>query len=96
MAKQGMKRPCEIPEKKKRKKEPLVPEIQGKAKESNEKANPITAGTRPPDIMVYNSGQIYASETEKPISDAYPEIDSDLAIDNLQNDIPEADLQDLN
>ncbi len=97
MAKQGMKRPeDETPKKKKTKKEPLVPEIQGKAKNSNEKANPITAGTRPPDIMLHNSGAVYATETEKPISDAYPEIDSDLAIDNLQNDIPEADLQDLN
>ncbi len=97
MTKQGMKRPeDETPEKKKHKKEPLVPEIQGKAKNSNEKANTFTAGTRPTDIMLCNSGQIYASETEKTISDVYPEIDNDLARDNLQNDIPEADLQDLN
>lgn len=32
---------------------------------------------------------------EKPISDAYPEIDNDLARDNLENDIPAADLEDL-
>lgn len=32
---------------------------------------------------------------EKPISDAYPEIDNDLAQDNLENDIPAADLEDL-
>jgi len=31
---------------------------------------------------------------EKPISPAYPAIDNDLARDNLENDIPEADLQD--
>lgn len=34
--------------------------------------------------------------TEKPIpKDIYPVIDTDLARDNLQNDIPDADLQDL-
>ena len=32
---------------------------------------------------------------EKPISGAYREIDTDLARDNLENDIPYADLQDL-
>lgn len=32
---------------------------------------------------------------EKPIPNVYPEIDTDLARDNLENDIPDADLQDL-
>lgn len=32
---------------------------------------------------------------EKPISEVYPVIDSDLARDNIENDIPDADLQDL-
>lgn len=32
---------------------------------------------------------------EKPISDVYKAIDTDLARDNLENDIPDADLQDL-
>lgn len=32
---------------------------------------------------------------EKPISDEYSVIDNDLARDNLENDIPDADLQDL-
>lgn len=32
---------------------------------------------------------------EKPIPEAYPEIDTDLARDNLENDIPDADLQDI-
>lgn len=32
---------------------------------------------------------------EKPISKMYPELDTDLARDNLENDIPAADLQDL-
>ncbi len=34
-------------------------------------------------------------EIEKPISDAYPVIDTDLARDNIENNIPIADLQDL-
>lgn len=33
--------------------------------------------------------------SEKPISQAYKAIDNDLARDNLENDIPEADLQDI-
>jgi len=32
---------------------------------------------------------------DKPISNAYPVIDNDLARDNLENDIPAADLEDL-
>jgi hypothetical protein len=35
-------------------------------------------------------------KTERPIrKDAYPVIDTDLGRDNVENDIPEADLQDL-
>lgn len=34
-------------------------------------------------------------EMEKPISNAYPVIDTDLARDNIENDLPNADLQDL-
>jgi len=33
--------------------------------------------------------------TEKPISKAYPVLDTDLARDNLENDIPAADLNDI-
>lgn len=32
---------------------------------------------------------------ERPVSQCYPVIDSDIARDNIENDIPEADLQDL-
>lgn len=32
---------------------------------------------------------------ERPISNFYPLIDNDLARDNLENDIPAADLEDL-
>ena len=32
---------------------------------------------------------------EKPVSQVYPVLDNDLARDNIENDIPAADLQDL-
>ena len=32
---------------------------------------------------------------EKPIPQAYRALDTDLAVDNLENDLPFADLQDL-
>lgn len=32
---------------------------------------------------------------EKPISKAYPVLDNDLARDNVENDLPAADLEDL-
>lgn len=36
------------------------------------------------------------SKQEKPIpEDIYPVIDNDIARDNIENDLPEADLQDL-
>ena len=35
------------------------------------------------------------AKKERPISRAYPELDSDLARDNLENDLSAADLQDL-
>ena len=63
-----------------------VPTIQGKAKSGKAKANPIIAGTQGADLKVYH---------QRPISQAYKEIDNDLARDNLENDIPLADLQDL-
>lgn len=90
MAKQGMKRP-EINTAPKNA-VPPVPEIQGKAKHGNERANPIIAGTSSPSLKVYHTKPHAA---DKPISDVYPEIDTDLARDNLENDITAADLQDL-
>ena len=44
-----------------------------------------------------NSAKPYERDPrrEKPISDAYYVIGNDLARDNLENDIPDADLQDL-
>jgi len=63
-----------------------VPQIQGKAKSGKKKANPIIAETFGAQQKVWH---------EKPISKAHGIIDNDLARDNLENDIPFADLQDL-
>ena len=84
MAKQGMKRP-QI-HKGHPKNEAFVPEIQGKAKSGKKKANPIIAETMGAELKVWH---------EKPISNAHGIIDTDLARDNLENNIPFADLQDL-
>ena len=75
--------------------EAAVPGLQGKAKLSGEKANPIIAGTQPPSQKVWHSESFGLVDKEKPISDVYPEIDTDLAQDNLENDITAADLQDM-
>ena len=82
MAKQGMARPDWT--KRPRNSAPPVPEIQGKAR-------PIIAGTSGPQQKVYHS----APHSERPISPAHGIIDTDLARDNLENDIPAADLEDL-
>ena len=63
-----------------------VPEIQGKAKHGKEKAKPNVAGTSGAELKVWH---------EKPISEAYSTIDTDLARDNIENDLTFADLQDL-
>lgn len=92
MSKKGMKRP-QYTHTKPENTEPAVPEIQGRAKHGHEKANPIVAGTASPQLKVYHSAP--HNKAEKPISKVYKEIDTDLARDNLENDIPYADLQDL-
>ena len=86
MSKQGMARP-DWTHTKPRNEAPPVPEIQGKAKHGKKSANPIISGTHGPEQKVYH--------TEKPISKVYPVIDNDLARDNVENDIPAADLEDL-
>lgn len=90
MAKKGMKR-INRTHTQERNNAPAVPELQGKAKLSNEKANPIIAGTKPPSQKVYHTTPF----SEKPISDVYAVIDNDLARDNLENDVTFADRQDL-
>lgn len=92
MAKQGMKRPDEGHDRP-RNVVPPVPELQGHAKHSKQPANPIIAGTKPPAQKVYHA--VPHAKQERPISEVYAAIDTDLARDNLENDIPDADLQDL-
>ncbi|MEE0059565.1 MAG: hypothetical protein UE295_01925 [Acutalibacteraceae bacterium] len=91
MAKKGMKR-IDRTHTKPRNTEPPVPEIQGKAKHAKAYVNSIITGTKPPSQKVFHTK---AYKAEKPISSAYSTIDTDLARDNLENDIPAADLQDL-
>ena len=86
MAKKGMARPDWTHTQSRNDVSP-VPVIQGKAKSGKKKANPIISGTSGAEQKVYH--------TEKPISKAYPVLDTDLARDNLENDIPAADLNDL-
>ena len=86
MAKQGMKRP-EVTHPAPKNEMPPVPEIQGKAKSGKKDANPIIAGTSGPDQKVFH--------TERPILKAYKVLDNDLARDNVENDMPEADLRDI-
>lgn len=85
MAKQGMARPDWTHTHPKNDVSP-VPQIQGKAKSGKKKANPIIADTFGANQKVWH---------EKPIPKAYREIDTDLALDNLQNDLTMADLEDL-
>ncbi len=91
MAKQGMKRPDVTNS---HNDTAPVPEIQGKAKHSKEHARPIISGTHAPAQKVFHDTP-HKQKTEKPVSDVYPVIDNDLARDNIENDIPFADLQDL-
>lgn len=84
MAKQGMARPDWTKLHKKNK--AFVPQLQGKAKTGKQKANPIVAETSGASLKVWH---------EKPISNAHGPIDNDLARDNLEKNIPYADLQDL-
>lgn len=90
MAKKGMNRP-QWTHTKERNVAPPVPEIQGKAKTTKEKANPVISGTEAPTQKVFHTKPF---KEEKPISEAYPTIDTDLGRDNIENDITAADLQD--
>ena len=86
MAKKGMARPDWTKLHPKNEVSP-VPELQGKAKSGKKKALPIIAGTTGAEQKVYH---------DKPTPEnVYGPIDTDLARDNLENDIPFADLQDL-
>lgn len=84
MAKKGMARPDWS--KQHPKNEGFVPSLQGKAKRGKEKAKPIIAQTGGGSLKVWH---------EPSISNAHEPLDNDLARDNLENDLPFADLQDL-
>ena len=87
MPKKGMKRPDWTHTQPRNPLDP-VPELQGKAKRAKDKARPIVSGTEGSNQTVYHM--------ERPIpSDRYPAIDTDLARDNLENDIPVADRENL-
>lgn len=86
MAKQGMARPDWTHTSPKNEVSP-VPEIQGKSRSGKKPANPIVSGTAGAEQKVFH--------TEKPISKAYRVMDNDLARDNVENDIPKADLEDI-
>ena len=83
MPKKGMKRP-EWTHTQPRNEVGPVPELQGGEKRGKDRARPIVSGTEGAELKVWH--------TEKPMAhDAYAAIDTDLAMDNLQNDIPAAD-----
>lgn len=91
MAKKGMKR-IDRTHTKPKNDVPPVPEIQGKAKNGNVKANPIIADTKAPNQKVYHTTPYIDNNKD---TSAFSEIYTDLAIDNLENDLSKADLQDL-
>lgn len=66
---------------------PREPEIQYETKHSRIDANTITSGYAAP----HRNG----NNTDEPVSDVYPAIDTDLGRDNLENDLTAADKQDL-
>lgn len=84
MAKQGMSRP-EWTHTQPRNDQAAVPEIQGKAKHGKAKARPIIAGTAAPEMKVYHA------KPHEDKSGLYSGYDTDLAADNLENDLPDAD-----
>ena len=90
MAKQGMKR-IDRTHKKPKNDFPPVPEIEGKAKHSKAKVNPIIAGTKAPSQKVYHS----SSQKQNNGKNTFFVIDTDLAVDNLLNDLSAADRQDI-
>ena len=92
MAKQGMKR-IERTHSKPRNDVPPVPEIQGKAKHGKAQANPVITSTQPPGQKVYH-GTAHELR-ERPVASVYKQIETDLARDNLENDISKADLEDM-
>ena len=83
MGKKGMKRPERTHTQPRNQLDP-VPELQGKAKHAGAGARPVVSGTVGSNQKVFH--------TDRPIpGDVYPVLDTDLARDNLENDLPAAD-----
>ena len=59
----------------------------GKDKHTRKAESPIICEANGPEVSMI--------PVERPISRVYPVIDNDLARDNVENDIPAADLEDL-
>lgn len=55
----------------------------------------ITSGNNLSEVIFMDRIGRKVKRTERKISDVYPVIDTDLARDNVENHIPQADLQDL-
>ena len=89
MPKQGMKRPDRTHTKQKNSLPP-VPEIQGKAKSGKEKAKPLVEGDNTPPGKVFPQRP---SVSDAPIPPIYGTIDTDLARDNMEIDLPRGDIQ---
>ena len=90
MSKKGMNRP-QWTHTKERNVVPPVPEIKGAVNSLNEKTITNISGTQVPTQKIFRETTF---KEEKPISEAYPTIDTDLGRDNIENDITAADLQD--
>ena len=91
MQKQGNK-PVEHPKPKSTKDAPLVPEVQKQTEQEKEQK---TSETEEDDGMFKATFQNNPKLQERPISSVYPVIDNDLARDNIENDLSDADLQSL-
>ena len=91
MPKQGMKRPSRTHVKPKND-IPPVPEIQGKAKSGKEKAKPLIEGTGVASGKVFHTKPL---ATDSPIPPIYGVLDTDLGRDNMENNLPQADIQNL-
>lgn len=91
MPKQGMKRPNRTHTQPKND-FPPVPEIQGKAKSGKEKAKPLVEGIGTASGKVFHTKPL---ATDSPIPPIYGTLDTDLGRDNMEIDLPKADIRDL-
>lgn len=69
-----------------------IPGVRGKMNEGLEITDPVIDDVDAFSKNFYND-MLYTKE--RPISSVYPVIDTDLARDNIENDLSSADLQDL-